>query len=58
MDELKYYSVGEVAKMLNLSTRAIYRFLASGELPAIKIGQGWRIANTDLAAFLSSREHN
>lgn len=58
MDELKFYSVAEVATILSVSRRTVSRFIDAGELPARKIGKAWRISNADLEAFISSRKHN
>ena len=33
----KFYSVAEVARMFGLSTMTVYRAIAAGEFPAIKI---------------------
>lgn len=36
-------TVGEAAKMLRVSSRTIYKLIASGSLPAYKIGTATRI---------------
>lgn len=45
-------SVRQVAERLNLSTRAVQRKIASGELAAIRIGEGktsaWAVPATSL----------
>lgn len=55
--EVKYYTTTEVASILQLTQRSIYKFLESGELRAFKLA-GWRIAEDDLKAFIDSRETN
>lgn len=45
------YSLQEVAKILRVSERSIFRYIKSGKLRATKIGY-WRISLQDLQAFL------
>lgn len=52
-----YYSTNEVADILRLTKRSIYRIIDTGELRAIKIG-GWKISHEDLQDFIDSRESN
>jgi excisionase family DNA binding protein len=40
------WSVAEFAEMTGLSTDAVYDAIHAGEIPAVKFGQQWRIANT------------
>lgn len=55
--DIKYYTTTEVASILKVTQRSIYKFLESGELRAFKLA-GWRIAEDDLQAFIDSRETN
>jgi len=41
------YTIQEVADLLKVSRKTIYRYIASGKLKATKIGQ-WRIKEADL----------
>lgn len=50
----QYYTVPEVALVLNLSTRTVRRMIASGDLPANKVGGSVRIAPGDLSCFLNA----
>lgn len=44
----------EVAEILCLSRRSIYRMIRDGRLPAVRFGSGpWRITRETLAALLS-----
>ena len=44
-------TVREVAHLENTCTRTIRRRIASGELPAIRYGRGFRIRPCDLRAY-------
>lgn len=50
-DKKKYLSVSEVAKLLDIGERTVYRYIESGALKAVKIG-GWRIYEEDLKDFV------
>jgi excisionase family DNA binding protein len=47
----KLFSIKEVAKALNVSTRTVTRYIETGKLKASKIG-AWRIKEVDLNKFL------
>jgi excisionase family DNA binding protein len=47
-----YQTVKEVADRLKVSEATVRHWIKAGELRAIDIGKGWRIADRDLAAFL------
>ena len=47
----QYQTVQELAERLEVSEATIRQWIKSGELRAIDIGKGWRIANTDLATL-------
>lgn len=47
----KLYTLPEVAKILKVSRKTIYRYINSGKLKAAKIGQ-WRIKQNDLDKLL------
>jgi excisionase family DNA binding protein len=51
----KFYTVERVAEALEVSTRTVRRWIASGELPAHRLGGVVRIAEADLKAFLALR---
>ena len=41
--EKEYLSIEEVAKMLKVNKRTVYRLAVKGEIPAFKFGKSWRI---------------
>lgn len=49
-----FYSIVEVAKHLKISQKSVRRYIASGELRAIKVGGAYRIPIEALEAFLNA----
>ena len=52
----RYQTVQELADRLEVAEATVRRWIKSGELRAIDIGKGWRIADADLERFLKARE--
>lgn len=52
----RYQTVQQLAERLEVAEATVRHWIKSGELRAIDIGKGWRIADTDLERFLKSRE--
>lgn len=52
--EKRFYTITDVAEMLNISVSATRSLIHSGDLPAIQIGgkQAWRIEASELEAFI------
>lgn len=48
----KFYTIYEVAQLLELHHKTIRGFIADGRLKAIKAGKQWRIAREDLELFM------
>lgn len=44
----------EAMEILGVGKNTLYRLLNSGELPAIRIGRSWRIANTEIERFITN----
>ena len=57
MEEMQFYTLEEIAKALKVSKRTLYRFIQSGELQAVKIGQNWRVSEQDFNDFLQKQPH-
>ena len=51
-----YYTLAEIAEKLKVSYRTAYRWVQAGELSAYKLGSDWRVAESDLQAFLQARK--
>ena len=52
MEELKIYTVKEVADLLKVSKMTVSRYIQSGKLKSSKLGRMHRIIESDLKAFL------
>ncbi len=48
-------TVAEVAAGMRVSNMTVYRLIKSGELPAVRVGKGYRIRETELQRFLEER---
>lgn len=45
----------EVMALLRLEQHAVYRHLASGEIPAVRVSRAWRIPRAELERVLEER---
>jgi excisionase family DNA binding protein len=54
--ETEYYTVEQVAKLLQVSERSIYNWILSGKLAAFKFGDNWRITPANLEAFRTTNQ--
>lgn len=50
-----FHTVAEVARELKVTEQSVRRWIKNGELVAYKVGHDWRIASTDVIAFLKER---
>lgn len=55
MEEKDYYSIADVAEHLSLSQKSIRRYIASGQLGAVKIGSNYRIPKGALEYFINNQ---
>ena len=53
MEELKIYTVKEVADLLKVSKMTISRYIQSGKLKSSKLGRMYRLTDDDLRKFLA-----
>ena len=49
------HSVAELAAGMRVSNMTVYRLIKSGELPAVRVGKGYRIRESELQRFLEER---
>ena len=47
----KYYSVDQIAEMIDIHPKTIQRYIREGRLKAQKIGKAWRVTGHDLSTF-------
>ena len=47
-------TVGEVAKLLKVSTKTIYRLIDEKTLKASKVGSSWRVKKSDIDDYLNN----
>lgn len=45
------FTLQEVAELLKLSNRSVRRYVQRGDIPAVKVGQEWRISRADLENY-------
>ena len=48
-------TVNEVAALMRVSKMTVYRLVQQGELPAVRVGRGYRIREEDVHRYLDSR---
>jgi excisionase family DNA binding protein len=48
-------SIEETAQKLKTHPETIRRYLRKKELTGVKIGNGWRVRESDLSAFINAR---
>lgn len=53
----KLYNLKEVAKLLRVSERSIFRYIHSGKLQATKIGY-WRVSESGIKKFLKDNSNS
>jgi excisionase family DNA binding protein len=53
-DQIRFYSIADVADRLDVVTRTVRRWIKSGDLIAHRFGRAVRIADDDLQAFLAA----
>lgn len=53
----KYYTVDQIAKILNMHSKTIQRYIREGKLKAIKVGKSWRVTGHDLSVFMEGTNH-
>lgn len=54
--ENKFYTIDQVAEMLEMHHKTIRKFITDGKLQAVKVGKQWRISGHDLSIFLEKSD--
>lgn len=52
------YSIHELSRELNISTRTLYNYVLSGRLQGVKIGRSWFFSEQNILNFVSGAEGN
>lgn len=52
-NQIKFFTIAEVAERLNVATRTVRRWIKAGDLIVHRVGAVVRIAEDDLRAFLA-----
>jgi len=52
----KYLTVNQVADLLQLHWQSVLNYIKRGDLPAIRLGRGYRISQTELDKFIADRD--
>lgn len=50
----KFYTIYQVADLLDMHHKTIRKFITEGKLRAAKAGKQWRISDSDLSAFMEN----
>lgn len=56
MTEEQYYTIEEVAKMLNVAYLTVYRWVRNNKLLAVKAGKQYRISKAELNLFINRKK--
>lgn len=56
-EKKQFFSITEVAEVLELNERTIRRWLVAEKLSGHRLGHQWRISRQDLEDFLSANHH-
>lgn len=51
----RFLTVAEVARQLRVSNMTVYRLIKAGQMPAVRIGRGFRLREEDVRKYLDSR---
>lgn len=52
--EEKFYTINQIAEMLDMHHKTIRKFITDGKLGASKVGKQWRISEQDIKAFMEN----
>ena len=52
----EFLTVSEVASLLKLSESTVYTMVRAGDIPAVKLGNQWRVSEARLDEWLEEKE--
>ena len=53
---LKLYTLQELEKLLEVTTRTLLQYIKDGKLKAVKIGGKWKVSEANLQNFINGRQ--
>ncbi|GAB3293928.1 helix-turn-helix domain-containing protein [Parasphingorhabdus pacifica] len=56
--QVRFLTVAEVARLMRVSKMTVYRLVHAGELPAARVGRSFRVAESDVHAYLENAYHS
>lgn len=54
--ESKFYTIDQVAEILDIHHKTVRKFIKEGKLKASKVGKQWRISQVDLDLFTTNKK--
>ena len=54
--EIRLYTIAQVADLLSMSTRTVYRWIKAGKLPIVRLGRRVRIRHGDVVALIEQHQ--
>ena len=54
LSDVTFLTVAEVAATMRVSKMTVYRLVHAGELPAVRVGRSFRVAEGDVDTYLAS----
>ena len=52
LKDVRFLTVAEVATTMRVSNMTVYRLIHNGELPAVRVGRSFRVAEEDVDIYL------
>jgi excisionase family DNA binding protein len=52
LSDPKFLTIAEVAAMMRVSKMTVYRLVHGGELPAVRVGRSFRVAEKDVDEYI------
>ncbi|GAA5144852.1 helix-turn-helix domain-containing protein [Nocardioides marinquilinus] len=52
LSDPKFLTIAEVAAMMRVSKMTVYRLVHNGDLPAVRVGRSFRVAEKDVDEYL------
>lgn len=56
MNEKKYLTVSEIAKMCRVQIKFVRKEISNGNMPAVKVGKAFLVEEKDVLAYLEARK--